>query len=301
MSERDTARIAEAAAQAWQTSYLGDQLYVPLGTVAGVALAVAAGPAQSVPLLAALDAGDAEEFGEQLYEVWGRMWIARPDLIARTAPLWQWLREGAQPEQLTAARRVTALAMRAGLDRLMNDQEARRDSDLLGHLLMELRPAVARTGRGQFYTPRDVGEVLAHLNGLTGIRPGQSVVEPACGTGSLLGAAAQVMRQHGTDPATVRWFAVDIDEAAIGCLAVNVVLWDLGHQVQLGCGDILKSPDEWLQRAAAERAHGLGRMQLAETLGLVHLLNAATARRDGDRTDVGVLERGCDRQSGAAA
>lgn len=296
MSKHDTATIAEAAARAWQTSYLGDQLYVPLGTVAGVALAAAAGPAQSVPLLAALDAGDVDEFGEQLYEVWGRVWVARPDLSARTAPLWQWLREGAQPEQLAASRRVAAAAVRAGLGRLMSDQEARRDSDLLGHLLMELRPAVARTGRGQFYTPRDIGEVLARLNGLAGIRAGQSVVEPACGTGSLLGAAAQVMRQNGTDPATVQWFAVDIDEAAVGCLAVNVVLWDLGRQVLLGCGDILQSPDEWLRRAAAERAHGIGRMQIAETLGLVHLLKVVTPAPAAHAADTSVRE-----QPGAAA
>ncbi|WP_373298070.1 N-6 DNA methylase [Streptomyces abikoensis] len=56
-------------------------------------------------------------------------------------------------------------------------------------------------------------------------RPGEHVHEPACGSGGLLRAAAQGMRERGLDPASVHWSGVDIDQIAAACTAVNAIVW----------------------------------------------------------------------------
>ena len=63
------------------------------------------------------------------------------------------------------------------------------------------------------------------------------------------------MRRTGGDPATVAWSAVEVDELAIACLAVNVYLWNLGLHVLPGVGNALT--DDWRARAAGERAECL--------------------------------------------
>jgi hypothetical protein len=118
-------------------------------------------------------------------------------------------------------------------------------------LLTEFRSESARKGHAQVYTPTDVAQVMADLLGLHDIAEGATVHEPAAGTGGMLRAAAQAMRRAGRDPATMRWVAVDIDELAIACLAVNVHLWGLGTDVLLGVGNALT--DDWQARAEGER------------------------------------------------
>ncbi|MFD8993457.1 N-6 DNA methylase [Streptomyces abikoensis] len=82
-------------------------------------------------------------------------------------------------------------------------------------------------------------------------RPGEHVHEPACGSGGLLRAAAQGMRERGLDPASVHWSGVDIDQIAAACTAVNAIVWGLGPRVTVACADILARPDA-VEQAAEE-------------------------------------------------
>ncbi|MET9629059.1 N-6 DNA methylase [Lentzea sp. NPDC006480] len=116
-----------------------------------------------------------------------------------------------------------------------------------------LRSRTAKSARGQFYTPACVAEAMARMVGVP--NEGERVLEPTAGTGALLRAAAEAMRQLDRDPSTVEWWAVDVDELAVACLAVNAVLWDLGNKVVLGVGNGLT--DEWMPRALGERREAL--------------------------------------------
>jgi hypothetical protein len=48
-----------------------------------------------------------------------------------------------------------------------------------------------------------------------------------------------MMRTQGHDPATVTWVGNDTDEIAVGCAAVNALVWGLGGRVVLWVGDSL--------------------------------------------------------------
>jgi len=120
-----------------------------------------------------------------------------------------------------AAKQVADAAVRAGQLHLTGTGR-RADTDLFGALLTALRSRTDRTSRGQFYTPADVSILLAGMLGAP--QAGQAVHEPAAGTGGMLCALAQAMREAGRDSAEVDWIAVDTDPLAIACLAVNTVL-----------------------------------------------------------------------------
>jgi adenine-specific DNA-methyltransferase len=51
--------------------------------------------------------------------------------------------------------------------------------------------------RGGYYTPQPIADFLAHW----AIRsPNDTVLEPSCGDGSMLSAAAKTLIKHGTVP-----------------------------------------------------------------------------------------------------
>jgi hypothetical protein len=287
--QRVAGRIAEAVDKACGAAGLGSQLEVPLTVVAGLTLAHAEGP-MSAAILGEAATGEPAVFGELLYNVWARFWLARPDLVPCSAPLWAWLRNKPHDSDLRGAQRLAVAARRAGLDDLAGYDEHRRSTDLLGHLLTVMRSRGARAGRGQFYTPNPVGVLMARM---LDIQPGERVLEPAAGTGGLLCAAAQAMREQGLDPTQVYWYAADIDYVAVACMAVNVHLWDLGTRVVLGCADTLDSRDDWIDRALRERQAALQRAEIAQLLGLSYMfaLVAVSGPPDGDDTELEPADR----------
>ncbi|MFI9389215.1 N-6 DNA methylase [Kutzneria sp. NPDC052558] len=242
------AAIAEAVARRWHRDHGSGAIEVPISVVAALSMLSppdderdwTATALQSVPL---------DRFIEIIRAQWAIFITYRPDLVNRAWPLISvWHSGQPLPENtVTAAKAVSDAAVTAGLLSLTGTPR-RRDTDVFGPLLAIFRPDVSKGVRGQIYTPPDLADAIAQL-----LPPaeGGTVLEPAVGTGGLLRSAAEAMRAHGGDPTTVRWCAVDIDELAVACLTVNVVLWELGHDVVLGVGDSLA--DDWLDRALAER------------------------------------------------
>jgi len=270
-------RIAEAVDQAWHTTSASDRIEIPLSIVA--ALAVRTPDDADERAWVATQLTDTDEAGLLgfLRATWQLFAHVRPDLFPRVAPLAApWFTDPAPDrELLRAVRRVVDAALRAGLHELLD--AARYDIDLFGPLLTVLRTRGARAARGQYYTPPDVADLLAQFDG--GMpQAGEQVFEPTAGTGGLLRAAAQAIRDAGGDPHTIRWVAVDLDPLALAALAVNVIIWDLGPQVLIGHGDVLA--DDWQDRALGERAETVaiaGRVQQAtRALALLRRL---------DRTD----------------
>lgn len=244
------AKLAETVAETWgRSSCSGSGPEIPAGVLAALALAFqpehADGPDPADQLAALSPAG----FIQVIREIWARFTLLRPDLTVNVAPIRDWLFEDRGTDEIDAAHKIGLAAVRGGLFDLLADEDHRHQTDLFGVLLSLLRPQSAITGRGQFYTPFHVCLAMAHL---VGVEPGTTVHEPAAGTGGMLAAAATVLRENGHDPATVTWYANDIDPIAIACLAVNSHLWDLGHRVLFAEADSLAEPD-WVPGALRTR------------------------------------------------
>lgn len=246
-------KIAEAVDETWHRVHGSGRLEVPVSVVG--ALAFLAPPDDErddvVSYLLSLSAGEFSDFARMQWAIFVK---ARPDLVNRAWPLISlWHSEWSLDDQaVSAAKSVADAALRAGQLHLTGT-DRRRETDLFGALLEVLRSRTAKSARGQFYTPACVAEAMARMVGVPG--EGERVLEPTAGTGALLRAAAEAMRELDRDPSTVEWWAVDVDELAVACLAVNAVLWGLGNKVVLGVGNGLT--DEWMPRALAERREPL--------------------------------------------
>ena len=94
---------------------------------------------------------------------------------------------------------------------------------VLGVVLALLKSDNATGANAQIYTPDPIADAMSYmlLAGINPAREGQSVMDPAVGTGGLFRAAAQVMRSNGQDPATVSWYGADIDDLVTRLRAWN--------------------------------------------------------------------------------
>lgn len=264
--------IADAVDAAWHRGHGHGDFEIPVSVVAALAMLA---PTESERDQAATDllGLDARQLAALVTAQWAAFIRARPDLINPAWPLIEpWRRNDLSDETRAAAKAVADAAVRAGQLHLTGT-ERRRDTDLFGPLLAVLRTRTAASARGQFYTPAALTDVIALVRGA--LDEGEQVVEPTAGTGGMLRAAAQTMRAAGRDPGTVQWWAVDIDPLAIACLAVNTVLWELGHQVILGVGDALT--DDWQTHALAQRNETV---ELAERLAAMRLFTQALQTAD---------------------
>lgn len=258
--------IAEACADAWWRSYGASSLEVPFGTVAAVTLI----------------AGDSKRFGGRdpdtylqnltrdrafglLQQTWGELWLVRPDLADAASPIHSWATGERRPSdgELDGARAVFGAASRYGVFEYTagigtdDPYVPARQADLLGCLVQIMRSAGDRGARGEFYTPPDVCDVVARMTMPDGVRPGESVCDPASGTGGMVRATAAWMRELGQDPARARWYLNDIVWSTAALAAVNAYLWGLGPHVFIGHVDALADP-AWPQ-AATERSAGAWR------------------------------------------
>jgi len=85
----------------------------------------------------------------------------------------------------------------------IESDDAREHDDLLGDLFEHILHRMATAGHfGQFRTPR---HLVSFVVSLVDPRPGESVLDPACGTGGFLIGAAQ----HGATPSQLRGEEID--------------------------------------------------------------------------------------------
>jgi len=246
-------RIAEAAARAWHASNGGHDVAVPVGVVAALAL-VARGPAAAPARAAWYSTAGDDVIAAALRQAWARFWVARPELARLVGPFASWLDSGAGPPALAVA--AAAATARAAAAHGLFDFAGRgflRDADVIGATYLHLSPPRAQQAQGESYTPPDACLTAARLLLAAGVPgPGHVFNEPACGTGGMLRATAEVLRDHGASPAQFGWTGTDANPVAVAGLAVNAHLWDLGPHVLFAAADIIKSPD-W-QPAAVRSA-----------------------------------------------
>lgn len=247
--------IAEAVEAAWHGAHGGNRLEIPAGVIAALALWPLRGA--DAPLVAHwwLGLGD-EDFLTALRECWARWWIQRPDLIDRATPLHRWLEdERPEPNRIRAVRAAARAALTGGLLHLTSaapDFGGNSDADVLGAVITVMRARGARDVLAEFHTPPELSELMARFL-LTDEPPppGMKFNDPCSGTGGMYRAAAQHLRERGSNPHDFGWAMTDIDPLAAAGAAVNAILWDLGPHVLVACADTLTEGDPYV-RAATE-------------------------------------------------
>ncbi|WP_030841717.1 N-6 DNA methylase [Streptomyces sp. NRRL S-475] len=252
-SGRDHAHAIADAAHAWWTSNRGGtgDRAIAVGTLAALALCAPSRPdgPDYGPLLLPLDD---EQLVDTLRAGWNSFWTYDPDLTEAARPLHDWLSHPTDSDVRDLADYARIL-VRAGLLEYCSDTARAESDDVLGLLITRMRSYSERQSTGEFFTPaaaaNNVGDILLS----TDRRPGDLLLEPAAGTGTMTRAAAATMRYFGADPAEYRWWLNDLDPLNAACCAVNAQLWRLGQHVTVSCGDALKHP-RLLEQAVQGRA-----------------------------------------------
>jgi type I restriction enzyme M protein len=138
--------------------------------------------------------------------------------------------------------RLRALVQRLSIHRLGLDDVA---PDILGNAYEYLLRKFAEgqgSSAGEFYTPREVAVLMAHL---LDPEPGQTVYDPACGSGGLLikahlrllekaGVPKNGRRQLPPTVAPLRLFGQEINPATFAMARMNAFIHDMEAEIALG-------------------------------------------------------------------
>jgi hypothetical protein len=265
-------RLGEAVAETWHASNWGGyRMDIPVSIVGALALFPIKGHTDTVTRIIS-NASDFEML-QGYREIYAHTWSQRPDLGARMAPLMGWLTEQGVEEKAYAVRRVTETALKCGILQLTGDPDPdnRSDTDVMSWTITSLRSMGAKQGLGEYHTPPELCDMMARI--LLGDEPpekGQRFHEPAGGTGGMFRSLAQALRELRADPADYVWALNELEPLAAAGAAVNAIVWGLGPNVVIACGDTLAQGDLY-EQAVRERTHLfeerdeiLGRLAVAE-------------------------------------
>ncbi len=108
--------------------------------------------------------------------------------------------------------------------------------------LMTMYASNAGKSGGEFYTPQEVSELLTRL-GIVGKTELNKVYDPACGSGSLLLKAAEIM---GKEKIRQGFFGQEINITTYNLCRINMHLHDIGYEnFDIACEDTLIEPAHW--------------------------------------------------------
>lgn len=245
-AEMHARKIAEAAELAWHGSYGSGRIDVPVAVIATIA-ALPEKDSRGNDVVDTMGAWTKGEFIAYARHTWRSIVRARPETIHLLYPIIAWIFDDDESAMQSHAHAVAQAALCTGQPGLTGN-ERRFEADLLGNVLMLLRPKSALQARGQFYTPPDISKLLARMSDA---HEQERILEPMMGTGGMLRAVAEAMRERGRDPRTVQWVGCDIDEIAVACATVNSMIWNLGRDIVFHVGNALTSG--WEERALAQR------------------------------------------------
>ncbi len=111
------------------------------------------------------------------------------------------------------------------------------EPDILGRAYEYLLRKFAEgsgSSAGEFYTPREVGILMAHL---LDPKPGEKVYDPTCGSGGLLIKSHLRFREkHGKDPkvAPLKFYGQEISHNTYALSRMNCFIHDMEADIRLG-------------------------------------------------------------------
>jgi len=143
--------------------------------------------------------------------------------------------ESAYAREMNSLKYPTKFPEAFGLLVMALEEEA---YDFLGYTFMEL--GVANKFAGQCFTPRDVSKAMAGML-LNDLQPidGQTLTlaEPACGGGSMVIEASNILKDLGFYPWHYHWWATDVDWKCYAMTLIQTTL--LGIPAVVTCGNSL--------------------------------------------------------------
>ncbi|WP_086695730.1 type I restriction-modification system subunit M [Streptomyces recifensis] len=159
---------------------------------------------------------------------------ANPDKFSRLFGSMTWTSE----EVLSGE--VLAAVMQA-MDRTPQMHEGNMSHDVLGgayEYLLKRFSDGSGTRAGQFFTPREVVELLVEV---LDPKSFESVYDPACGSGGMLIASANLLKAHGGRGFTLKLYGQEAVSDTAGVARMNLFMHNL-TQFQVEVGDTLKDP-----------------------------------------------------------
>jgi type I restriction enzyme M protein len=159
---------------------------------------------------------------------------ANPDKFSRLFGTMNWTSEEVLPGDVLAA------VMQA-MDRTPKMHEGNMSHDVLGgayEYLLKRFSDGSGTRAGQFFTPREVVELIVEVLDPKGF---ESVYDPACGSGGMLIASANLLKAHGGRGYTLRLYGQEAVSDTAGVARMNLFMHNL-TQFQVEVGDTLKDP-----------------------------------------------------------
>lgn len=117
--------------------------------------------------------------------------------------------------------------------------------DLFGdayEFLMTMYASSAGKSGGEFFTPQEVGELLARIV-IMDKTSVNKVYDPACGSGSLLLKSAKIL---GKDNVRNGFYGQEINLTTYNLCRINMFLHDIDYdKFDIACEDTLVSPQHW--------------------------------------------------------
>lgn len=108
--------------------------------------------------------------------------------------------------------------------------------------LMSMYASNAGKSGGEFYTPQEVSELLAHITTLNK-KEVNKVYDPACGSGSLLLKFAKIL---GKEHVRIGFFGQEINLTTYNLCRINMFLHDINYNhFDIAHGDTLTDPKHW--------------------------------------------------------
>lgn len=108
--------------------------------------------------------------------------------------------------------------------------------------LMGMYASKAGKSGGEYYTPQEVSELLAHITLVDKIEVNK-VYDPACGSGSLLLKFAKIL---GKDNVRIGFFGQEINITTYNLCRINMFLHDIDYdKFDIAHGDTLTNPLHW--------------------------------------------------------
>jgi len=128
-----------------------------------------------------------------------------------------------EEQQATALTQLTTYHKKEMHVALLTDvgELAEGFNDPLGELYERF---ISHGKNGQFFTPTPVASLMALLLSIEGMQPGQTVYDPACGSGRMLLLAAKINRH-------LRFYGADIDELCCKIAVSNMLLHSLTGEI----------------------------------------------------------------------
>lgn len=174
-----------------------------------------------------------DNVGSKIATALGRIEQANPDSLAGIFGDAAW----GNKERLPESSLVALIDTFNGLT--LNPEQV--DHDVLGQAYEYLLKNFAdESGKkaGEFFTPRQVVRLIVRM---LAPQPGESIYDPACGSGGMLVETINSVRAHGGDTRTLRLYGQEVNLTTAAIAKMNLFLHEI-EDFKVVRGDTLRSP-----------------------------------------------------------